>query len=112
MKDEVFKQIDVLIDKIKNTLTYTRYIELDAQLSNNLHLVALVHSIKQLNKDLVKAEHQQKIKDIEMLEYELETKIRELYQMPLYQEYIASCKQLSSMIEQINRQMEHFLSGE
>lgn len=112
MKDEIYREIDRLMNQIKNTTIYKHYVELDLKLSREPTIILLVEEIKQLNKDLVNAEHQKRIKDIEMLEYELEAKTKRLNQLSLYQEYIRACMELSKMIERLNRQMDHFVNGE
>lgn len=110
VNSKIFKEMDNLVNLIKETKIYNNYLTLNNKLEENEHIKNLVNNIKTINKDLVQAEHFGRVNDIIMLEEKLEKITKDLNTIPLYNEYIKACLELSELIDGINSKMNRYFN--
>lgn len=95
--------LDNLLDIIKKTDIYQTYLHILKQVEKNNDIKTIVNDIKNIQKRLVK----NKNKD---LEETLSMKKDLLYSIPLYQDYLASSKELNNLLDIVKNKMELYLN--
>lgn len=88
--NEYIKDIDELIDSIKNSDIYINYIELENKVSMNEDIVRLTSEIKHIQKSIVSKNNDN--------EEELKSKYVELNSIPLYNEYTESMEEFNNLL--------------
>jgi cell fate (sporulation/competence/biofilm development) regulator YmcA (YheA/YmcA/DUF963 family) len=107
--DNLKKDVDELIDIIKNTDVYKRYIHITEQMNGSNDINELVAEIKSLQKVAVKEEHKPDSKKVRELDKEINNKIKELNNIPLYAEYIETSKELDDLIKSIKEEIQTYI---
>lgn len=79
MNNEIIEKIDEIIKTIEESEVYQKYLFLQAEMKKNKKVNKLLNEVRVLQKDVV---HHVSKKEI------LEQKMSELYEYPLYREYI------------------------
>lgn len=93
--EELKNELDDLIKYIKNTEDYKKCIALKKQMENNEEIMNLIDSIKKIQKQYVKSNYDEKIKN------ELDYKNDELNNIPLFVVYNQSLKNVNEMIDYV-----------
>ena len=93
--EEVNKEVDNLINYIKNTNDYKMCIELKKKMEENTELTDLINNIKQLQKKYIKSNYDALIKK------ELDEKNNELFNIPIYVIYNQHLSKVNKMINYV-----------
>ena len=104
MNNEIIKGIDILINTIKDSDNYKKYIDLTNKLGNCDDVNRLTKEIKEINKELVKVE------SIELIN-KLKDKELELNSIPLYQDYLESVKELNYILSLIKDKIDNYIEN-
>lgn len=99
--DETFK-LKRLIEQSEEYMNYEKTIKL---LEKNKKINYLINSIKKLQKEIVQKEVK-KI-NVEKLEEKLNFLFDELYDIPLYNDYLQNSKKLNKLITKIQKKFEN-----
>lgn len=91
MNNDIIKEMDLVIDKIKSSSEYTNYINILEQVNKSNDIKALTDEIRQIQKDLIK------IPSIKLEEL-LKVKKEELNNIPLYLDYKDKLEVLNNML--------------
>lgn len=95
MNKEINDKISEIIDYIKMSDNYKKYLLLKDEINNDLNIKKYLLEIKDLQKDIVKNKNKE-------LEEELNKKINILDNIPLYREYTNTVYEINNMICIIN----------
>lgn len=98
-KELLLKKVDELVDIIKESDDYKRYIELKTIMENNKEIMKLVKNIKSLQQKTIKLEYNKQ--DTTKEEKELQSLKDELNSYPIYQEYIYLQEDLNDTFQNI-----------
>lgn len=104
------ESLNNLITTIKNSKIYINYLHILKQVEKNNDIDKIVNDIKIIQKEIVKTEHIHK-KDITELEEVLDKKKKQLYNIPLYQDYIEASNELNDLIKQVNERLQNYING-
>lgn len=104
------ESLNNLITTIKNSKIYINYLHILKQVEKNNDINEIVNDIKNIQKEIVKEEHIHK-KDTKGLEEALDKKKKELYSIPLYQDYIEASNELNDMMKQVNKRLQDYING-
>lgn len=97
--ENVNKEIDDLVDYIKNTDDYKKCIKLKDQMKDNSELMSLIDEVKNLQKKYIKSNYDLLIKE------ELDKKNKELLEIPIYVLYNKHLNNVNYMIDYINNSL-------
>lgn len=105
--------IDLVLAELKKVIedsdSYKKYTHILMQVESNDDIKKLVQKIKSIQKQLVYAEHHNQ--ETSELEHELSDKKRELYAIPLYQDYIAISDELKDIMELVELKIQTYLNS-
>ncbi len=107
--ENIKQEVDNLIKLIKESPVYKEHANLETKVNDNKDISYLVKDIKQLQQQAVKAQYKDNKKELTKLEALIETKIKSLYNIPIYQDYIEAAEQLNDVLKEIKKRMEHFI---
>ena len=85
MEENVLNKVDELVTYIKSSPTYERYLVVKETLYNNKDIMNKINKSKELQKKIVKLEHNNKNTTEE--EKEIESILKELEEYPVYLEH-------------------------
>lgn len=91
MNNDIIKEMDLVIDKIKSSSEYTNYINILEQVNKSNDIKVLTDEIRKIQKDLIK------IPSIKLEEL-LKVKKEELNNIPLYLDYKDKLEVLNNML--------------
>lgn len=95
--EEIEKKALELVKAIKEEKDYKEYINLRKKLNENENIMSKMQEVKRLQKEYVKGAY---------LDKEIETKLnsllKELEQLSLYQEYLAKEKEINNILNDIS----------
>lgn len=100
--ENVNKEIDNLVDYIKNTDDYKKCIKLKDQMKDNSELMSLIDEVKNLQKKYIKSNYDLLIKE------ELDKKNKELLEIPIYVLYNKHLNNVNYMIDYINNSLNNY----
>ena len=100
--ENVNKEIDDLVDYIKNTDDYKKCIKLKKQMKDNSELMSLISEVKKLQKKSIKSNYDLLIKE------ELDKKNKELLEIPIYVLYNKHLNNVNYMIDYINNSLNNY----
>ena len=103
-KDELLNKIDELIELIKNTPNYKKYIELKEIMKNNSDIMSLIKQIKKVEQSIVKKEYNKV--DTSEEENKLKELKSELNTYPIYLEYSYIQEDLNNDFQNIKKIIE------
>ena len=107
MRDKVINKIDEMIEIIKNSNEYQKYIEISNKMAKNEDIMHLINEVKALQKTLVKDKNLGK--NIEHIEKEINDKVHLLEEYPIYLEYTYLQEDLNSAIKLIKSSIEDYI---
>lgn len=103
-KEEILKKVDELVDLLKNSEDYQRYLYLSNEMKKNNSLMKLIKDIKTLEKKRVNYEYRnESTKDIDL---EIDNKKQELNEYPTYVEYNYLQEDLNNIFQSIRSILE------
>ena len=103
-KEEILKKVDELVDLLKNSKDYQRYLYLSNEMKKNNSLMKLIKDIKTLEKKRVNLEYRnESTKDIDL---EIDNKKQELNEYPTYVEYNYLLEDLNNTFQSIRSILE------
>ncbi len=108
LKSSVLLKTDELVDLIKNSPNYKKYIALRKDMLKNKEINNLISKIKEKQKEIVKLEYYGKSVEIE--EKELSSLIIELEGYPLYVEYSYVQEDLNDLFQEIRLTIEEYVN--
>jgi len=108
--NELDNAITKLIETIKQDKDYIRYLDLQNQLTNNLEINELINTIKELQKEATRKGHIGN--DIKQLEIDIETKFKQLNNIPLYIEYTNALEKVNDCFSLINKKIDSYIEKE
>lgn len=108
-KEELLKKLDELIELIKNSPNYKRYIELKEIMSKNKEIMSLIKDIKKLEQTIIKKEHNNL--DTKEEEYKLKLLKEELNSYPIYLEYSYIQEDLNNDFQNIKKIIEDSINN-
>ena len=107
--DNIQVKIDALIDTIKESQEYKRYIEIDKVLNKNKEINNLVNDVKKMQQRAVMLEYH-KDHRYKKLDDKVKKLIDELNSIPLYQEYTRRLNDLNDMISYVTYNIEEYIN--
>ena len=84
-KQKILNKIDELIDILKSSEDYQRYIYLSNEMKKNNTIMSIINDIKKLEQKRVNLDY--KKEDTKEIDLEIESKKKELNEYPIYVEY-------------------------
>lgn len=108
--DNIQVKIDALIDTIKESHEYKRYIEIDKVLNKNKEINNLVNDVKKMQQRAVMLEYH-KDHRYKKLDDKVKELIDELNSIPLYQEYTRRLNDLNDMISYVTYNIEEYINS-
>ena len=108
--DNIQVKIDALIDTIKESQEYKRYIEIDKVLNKNKEINNLVNDVKKMQQRAVMLEYY-KDHRYKKLDDKVKKLIDELNSIPLYQEYTRRLNDLNDMISYVTYNIEEYINS-
>lgn len=106
MNDKILKEVDNIVDYIRDSDDYKDYIYLKEKLSKNKKANDLIQKIKVIQKKLVKLELNKN--DTSILEQEMNLYLEELNKIPLYVEYIQKQEYLNQVYQTIKTRLDDY----
>lgn len=107
MKDKLHEKIDEMISIIQSSDEYKKYMEISSKMAQDEEIMTLIHEIKELQKKIVKEEsigH-----DINLLEEDINKKIKLLEEYPIYLDYMYLQEDLNNTMQMIKESIEKYL---
>ena len=109
LENKVLNKLDEIIDCIKESDTYKRFVLVEEQMNNNKELMSLIEEIKSIQQELVKKE------EMDLDTTNLNTKYQalkdELYSYPIYNEYNELLEELDNTYQEIKTVIEKYLNN-
>lgn len=99
--NEIYNELDELIELIKNTDVYQEYLSILNQMGKSEDINRLVKEIKELQQQAVRKEYKER-KPVDNLNKIIEDKINELNNIPLYHEYKYKAEEIYSLLSIIS----------
>ena len=98
-REEILKKVSELVEIIKESSDYKKYIEYKEKMKNNKDIMDLVKKIKKYEQQLVNAKY--KKLDTKELEDSIDKMKKELMSYPIYQEYSYLQEDLNNTFQSI-----------
>lgn len=109
MRNKILEKTDEIIEIIKNSNEYQQYIEISKKMKDNKEIVSLINNIKKLQQKLVK--EQSLGNDINVLDNEINDKLKRLEEYPIYLEYLYLQEDLNKSINLIKESIEDYINN-
>ena len=109
MRNKILEKTDEIIEIIKNSNEYQQYIEISKKMKDNKEIVSLINNIKKLQQKLVK--EQSLGNDINVLDNEINDKLKRLEEYPIYLEYLYLQEDLNKSINLIKESIENYINN-
>lgn len=109
MNNKFVDKVDEIIDIIKNSDEYQKYIEVSNKMKNNKDIMNLIDEVKSLQKKLVKEESLGK--DITLIDKEINNKLKLLEEYPIYLDYIYLQEDLNNSISLVKTSIEKYINN-
>ena len=103
--ENLLNKIDDLVDTIKSSDEYKRYLELEEKVKNNKEIMPLINEVKDIEKSIVNSKSK---KDTESLKKELDNKLTKLEDYPLYNEYIELQEEFNNLFGTIKDKLNNY----
>lgn len=107
MKDKLHEKIDEMITIIQSSDEYKKYMEISSKMAQDEEIMTLIHEIKELQKKIVKEESMGH--DINLLEEDINKKIKLLEEYPIYLDYMYLQEDLNNTMQMIKESIEKYL---
>jgi len=109
MDNIILSKIEEIVNIIKNSDEYQKYIEVSFKMKNNKEIMSLIDEVKSLQKNLVK--EQSLGNDISLIDEEINKKIEELEEYPIYLEYTYLQEDLNNSISLVKNSIENYINN-
>lgn len=109
MDNIILSKIYEIIDIIKNSDEYQKYIEVSNKMKNNKEIMNLIDEVKSLQKNLVK--EQSLGNDISLIDKEINKKLKQLEEYPIYLEYTYLQEDLDNSISLVKTSIEKCINN-
>lgn len=109
MNNIILNKIDEIVNIIKNSDEYQRYIEVSKKMKENKEIMILIEEIKDLQKILVKEESLGR--NICNIEQEIDEKLRTLNEYPIYLDYIYLQEDLNNSLNLVKTNIEKYINN-
>ncbi|MBQ7136838.1 MAG: YlbF family regulator [Bacilli bacterium] len=109
MRDKILNKVDEIIDIIRNSEEYYKYIEISNKLKEHEEIMGLIDDVKSLQKRLVKEESLNL--DISYIDKEINQKLALLEAYPIYLEYIELQESLDHSIGIVKDGIEKYINN-
>ena len=96
------KELNDLVDYIKNTSEYKACIDLKEKMSSNEEVIALVKKVKELQKKYIKSNYDKEIKK------ELDIANERLSNIPIYVVYKQNLEKVNEMINTVKYELNNY----
>ena len=106
MNNKVLDKVDEIIKFIKETEEYKDYLYLKDKLEKNDKAISLINEIKKYQRELVKKEINKE--DITDLEDMINNNLKELENIPLYNEYLDTQEKLNDMYQLVKKKLDDY----
>ena len=106
MNNKVLDKVDEIIEFIKETEEYKDYLYLKDKLEKNEKALSLINEIKKYQKELVKKEVEKL--DTKDLEDKINNNLKELDNIPLYNEYLDVQEKLNDMYQLVKKELDNY----
>lgn len=107
--DKILSITDEIVDIIKNSEEYRKYIEVSNKMKDHKEIMSLIDEIKSLQKQLVK--EQSLNKDVTSIDNEINNKLKQLEEYPIYLEYIYLQEDLNESIGLVKERIEKHINN-
>ena len=107
---EVLEKADELVDIIKESKEYKKYLDIRNKLEENTDIKDKINQVKKIQQELVKCEYHNDIEKAKILEKSLNKKKEELSSIPIYNEYLHSIDNLNESLKLIGN-LEDYLQS-
>jgi len=109
MDNIILNKIEEIVDIIKNSDEYKKYIEISLKMKNNKEIMNLIDEVKSLQKKAVKEESFGN--NISSIEEEINKKIKQLEGYPIYLEYTYLQEDLDKSISLVKTTIENYINN-
>lgn len=109
MDNIILNKIEEIVNIIKNSDEYKKYIEVSNKMKNNKEIMNLINEVKFLQKNLVK--EQSFGNDISLIDEEINKKIKRLEEYPIYLEYTYLQEDLDNSISLVKTSIEKYINN-
>lgn len=109
MKDNLLNCIDEVISIIESSNEYQKYQTISKKMKNNSEIMNLISSVKALQQRLVK--EQSLGKDISEIDEEINKKLKQLEEYPIYLGYTYLQEDLNSNIVLVKEKIENYINN-
>ena len=109
MNELVLEKMDDITKSIRESADYIKYLEISEQLKDNEEIMNTIEDVKSLQKKIVKEEHNGN--NIELLEKEIEDKLRLLNSYPIYVEFTYLQDDLNNTFQDIKNIIEKYINS-
>ncbi len=109
-KELLLKKIDELIELVKNTDDYKRYMFLKEEMKKNNSLINLINDIKKEEQLRIKKEYNHE--NIEEISNKIDSLYKELLSYPIYQEYLYLQEDINNQLQDIRKILEDTFNKE
>jgi len=109
MNNIILNKIDEIIDIIKNSEEYQKYIEISNKMKNNKEIMTLIEEVKTLQKKLVKEKSLGNNTDY--IDKQIDEKLKELDTFPIYLEYLYLQEDLDNNITLVKTSIEKYINN-
>ena len=109
MNNKILTKTDEIIDIIKNSEEYQKYIEVSNKMKDNKEIMNLINEIKTLQKKLVKEKSVGN--DISSIDDEINKKLKCLEDYPIYLDYIYLQEDLNNSITLVKTSIENYINN-
>jgi cell fate (sporulation/competence/biofilm development) regulator YmcA (YheA/YmcA/DUF963 family) len=110
MDNEIFNKIDEIIEYIKKSSHYQKYLLIESKMNNNEDINQLIKEIKLLQKEATHEEYLGSNENANKIDEKIKQKLTELNNIPLYNEYINTVEELNNILLNIKNQIEAYIN--
>lgn len=103
--ENLLNKIDDLVNTIKDSNEYKRYLELENKISNNNEIMTLINDVKNKEKAIVNSKSKE---ESILLQKELDDLLSKLNEYPLYNEYIELQEELNNLFGTIKDKLNNY----
>ena len=103
LNNEILTKLDEIVDYIKDSDTYKRFVIVKKQIDNNIELKNKFDYIKFIQREMIKTNN----KDLEL---EYNTLVNELNNYPQYSEYLELLDELNNLYQEIKIIIENHIN--
>ena len=109
MNNKILDRVDEIINIIKDSNDYKRYIETSNKMKKNKEIMTIIEEVKFLQKKLVKEESLGK--NITLIDREINDKLKLLEEYPIYLDYIYLQEDLNNSINLVKTSIEKYINN-